>query len=222
MTTRNAFDLKTVQAVAERQFYATVGVTDLAVEAAREYVTEVQSLVRGFGKDVQKNVASVDIQPKALRDTAVAVVSDRVEALQKDAQARRTAFEKRVAELQGEAKAVPSRVQSLVDENVAALEGAYGDLVKRGESLVGRIRRQQSTQDTVKAAETTVAKAKTTRTQATKATKATRATAKRATSTARKQSATPRGSAKATVTAAKKTASSAARAAAEAAEKVGD
>ena len=219
MTTRNAFDLKTVQAVAERQFYATVGVTDLAVEAAREYVTEVQSLVRGFGKDVQKNVASVDIQPKALRDTAVAVVSDRVEALQKDAQARRTAFEKRVAELQGEAKAVPSRVQSLVDENVAALEGAYGDLVKRGESLVGRIRRQQSTQDTVKAAETTVAKAKTTRTQATKAT---RTTAKKATSTAKKQSATSRSSAKATVTAAKKTASSAARAAAEAAEKVGD
>jgi membrane protein involved in colicin uptake len=222
MATRTAFDLKTVQAVAERPFYATVGVTDLAVEAVREYVTDVQSRVLGFGKDVQKNVTSVDLQPKVLRDTAVTVVSERVEALQKDAQARRTAFERRVAELQGEAKAVPSRVQSLVDENVTALEGAYGDLIKRGESLVGRIRRQQSTQDTVKAAETTVAKAKTTRTQATKATKATRTTAKKATGTAKKQSATSRGSAKATVTAAKKTASSAARAAAEAAEKVGD
>jgi hypothetical protein len=219
MATRTAFDLKTVQAVAERPFYATVGVTDLAVEAVREYVTDVQSRVLGFGKDVQKNVASVDLQPKVLRDTAVTVVSERVEALQKDAQARRTAFERRVAELQGEAKAVPSRVQSLVDENVTALEGAYGDLIKRGESLVGRIRRQQSTQDTVKAAETTVAKAKTTRTQATKAT---RTTAKKATGTAKRQSATSRGSAKATVTAAKKTASSAARAAAEAAEKVGD
>jgi hypothetical protein len=219
MATRTAFDLKTVQAVAERPFYATVGVTDLAVEAVRDYVTDVQSRVLGFGKDVQKNVTSLDLQPKVLRETAVSVVSERVEALQQDAQARRTAFEKRVAELQGEAKAVPSRVQSLVDENVAALEGAYGDLVKRGESLVGRIRRQQSTQDTVKAAETTVAKAKTTRTQATKAT---RTTAKKATSTAKKQSATSRGSAKATVTAAKKTASSAARAAAEAAEKIGD
>jgi len=175
-------DLKTVQT----PFYATVGVTDLAVEAVREYVADVQTRVRGY----QQSVAKVDLQPKALRDQAVTVVSTRVDALSKDA------------------KAVP-----------AALNDTYGDLVKRGESLVGRIRRQQSTQQTVKSAETTKAKAKTTRTQATKATKT---TAKKATTTAKKQSAPSRSSAKATVTAAKATASSAGQAVADAAQKVGD
>ena len=56
--------------------------TDLAVEAVREYVADVQSRVRGYGKDVQKNVASIDLQPKVLRDTAVSVVTERVDALQ--------------------------------------------------------------------------------------------------------------------------------------------
>ena len=191
----------TLQAAAERPFYAGVGMTDLAVEVVRDYVADVQSRVRGYSVDVQKNVASFDLQPKALRDTAVSAVTERVDALQ------------------GEVRTVPARVQNLVDDNVALLEGTYGDLVKRGESLVGRIRRQQATQDTVKSAETTVAKAKTTKTQATKASKA---TAKKATSTAKKRSAAPRSSAKATTTAAKKTASNATTAAAEAAKKVGD
>ena len=54
--------------------------------------------------------------------------------------------------------------------------------VQRGETLVRRIRRQKSTQDTVAAAETTVAKAKTTRTQASKAsTAAAQSTWKRST-----------------------------------------
>jgi hypothetical protein len=193
---RTKIDLKTVQT----PFYATVGVTDLAVEAVREYVADVQTRVRGY----QKSVASVDLQPKALRDQAVTVLSDTVDAL---------------SALSGDAKAVPAKVQTIVDENAAALNDTYGDLVKRGESLVGRIRRQQSTQQTVKSAETSVSKAKTTKTQATKATKK---TAKKATTTAKKTSAPSKSSAKATVTAAKKTASSATQAVADAAEKVGD
>jgi hypothetical protein len=212
-----------LQAAAQKPFYATVGATDLAVESVRDYVGEVQTRVAGLSKDVQKNVSAIDLQPKALRDSAVTVVTSRVEALSKDAQTRRAAIEKRVADLQGEARTVPARVQNLVDDNVALVEGAYGDLVKRGESLVGRVRRQKSTQDTVKAAETTVAKAKTTKTQATKAAKATtKATTKKATSTAKKRSAAPRSSAKATTTAAKKTASAATKAVADAATKIGD
>jgi len=200
---RTKIDLKTVQT----PFYATVGVTDLAVEAVREYVADVQTRVRGYQKDVQKTVAKVDLQPKVLRDQAVTVLSARVDAL---------------TALSGDAKAVPAKVQTLVDENVAVLNDTYGDLVKRGESLVGRIRRQQSTQQTVKSAETTVSKAKTTKTQATKATKTAGRGAKKATTTAKKQSASSKSSAKATVTAAKKTASSATQAVADAAEKVGD
>ena len=195
MTTKSTkFDIKSE---AVRPFFAYVGVTDLAVEAVREYVADVQAKVSGR-----------DLQPKALRDQAATVVSARVDALSKDAQA------------------VPARVQTIVDENVSALGDAYGDLVKRGESLVGRIRRQQSTRDAVKSAETTKAKAKTTRTQAEKSAKATTKTAtsgaKKATTTAKKRSTAPKSSAKATGTAAKKTATAATKAVADAAQKIGD
>lgn len=186
---RTLLDLKTVQT----PFYATVGVTDVAVEAVREYVADVQTRVRGY----QKTLASADLQPKSLRDQAVTVVTTRADALSKDA------------------KTVPAKVQTLVDDNVSALGDTYADLVKRGESLVDRIRRQQSTQATVTSAETTVTKAKTTRTQATKG-------AKRATTTAKKRSTAPRSSAKATATAAKRTASSATQAVTDATQKVGD
>ena len=190
MATNSRTRLKTVQT----PFYATVGVTDLAVGAVREYVADVQTRVRGY----QKDASSID--PKALRE-------------------------------------VPAKVATLVDDNVSALGDTYVDLVKRGEGLVGRIRRQQSTQATVRSAETTVSKAKTTRTQTTKGAKATTKTAstgakattkaastgaKKATTTAKKRSTAPRSSAKATTTAAKKTASSATRAVTDAAQKVGD
>src|SRR5215210_2844599 len=105
-------DTKSVQALqtaAERPFFAGVGVTDLAVEAVRDYLAELQIRVAGLSKDVQKNVAAFDLQPKALRDGAVTVVSARVDALQ------------------GEVRTVPARVQNLVDDNVALVEGTYGD-----------------------------------------------------------------------------------------------
>jgi hypothetical protein len=210
------FDIKTEAA---RPLYAGVGVTDLAVERVRGYVTEVQ-----------KRFAGIDLEPRALRDQALTLVSTRVEALSKDATARRTAIEARVADLQGEAKELPTRVQTVLNDNVTLVNTAYADLAKRGETLVARIRRQQSTQEAVSAAETTVAKAKTTQTQARKAAKSTsRTTAtsakkavKKSTATAKRASATPKSSAKATATAAKATASNAAAAAADAAEKVGD
>lgn len=202
-------------ATATRPLYAYVGATDLAVEIVRDYVAEFQKLVAG----VQKDVADLDYQPQALRDQATKVVSARVDALSKDAKARRSAIEQRVTELQAEAKAIPAKVQKLVDENVETAGDTYTDLIKRGESLVGRIRRQQSTQDTVATAKTTVAKAKTTKTQATKTAAAKKTAAKRA-GTAKKRA--TRSSAKATVTSARKTAANATKAATQAAEKVGD
>jgi len=211
------FDIKSVQTEAQksaqRAFHAGVGVTDLAVEVVRDYAAEAQKRLAAAQKDftirvsgLQKTVTT--LEPKAIRAQAT-----------KDAKARRTAVEKRVAQLQSqlqaEAVAVPAKVQKAIDANVTTATDTYGDLVKRGESLVGRIRRQQSTKDTVAAAETTVTKAKTTRTQATKA-------AKKGTTSAKKRTSTPRSSAKATTTAAKKTVSAGSRALADAAQKVGD
>ena len=205
------FDIKTE---ATRQFYAGVGITDLAVEMVREYVVEVQKKLT----EVRKDVTGFEFEPEHLRKQA----ATRFESLSKDAKERREAVEHRVTELQKEAKALPAKVTDLVNENVTSMGDTYGDLVKRGENLVMRIRKQDSTKQTVKAAKTTVTKAKTTRTQATKATKEAEAKVKAATTNAKKTTAAPRSSAKATVTAARKTAVNAAHAVVDAAEKVGD
>ena len=243
------FDLKNQ---ATRTLYAGAGVADLAVGAVREYVTDLQKRLAEVQTDVQTRVSGIELKPEVLRDQAVTVVSARVDALSKEAQARRTKIEARVAELQDEAKALPTRVQGFVGDNVATATSAYTDLAQRGQVLVGRIRRQESTRAAESAAGTTKAKAKTTATQATKATKATSrstttgakstaSTAKKAATTGAKSTAStaskaatttrktaaqkstaPRSSAKGTATAAKKTATATAKAAGQGAAKVGD
>jgi heparin binding hemagglutinin HbhA len=208
---KQRFDLPTqLPESVTRPIYAGVGVTDRVVEVVREYVADMQKRALAVQKDVQKTVSQLDYQPQALREQATKVLSV-------DAQARRKAVEERVAALQTDAKTLPTRLQKLVDEQVATAGGTFDDLVKRGEILVGRIRRQQSTQDAAASANTTVAKAKTTGTQATKAASSASAKAKK---TAKKSPA--RSSAKATRTSASKTASSAAQAVTDAAEKIGD
>jgi hypothetical protein len=230
------FDIPTqLPAGVTRPIYAGVGVTDRVVEVVREAVADVQKRALAVQKDVQKTVSGFDYQPQALREQASQVVTAGVDALGKDAQARRRAAEQRVAGLQTEAKGIPTRLQELVDDQVATAAVTYDELVKRGETLVGRIRRQPSTSATTASAKTTKAKAKTTRTQATKTAKtaqkstarATRKTAKTAQKstarTTRKAAKSPaRSSAKASTTSARKTANTAARATAEAAQKVGD
>jgi heparin binding hemagglutinin HbhA len=205
------------QKSAERAFFAGVGATDRAVELLRDYVAAVQKLAQEFAQqrvaDVQKAQQKAQHGVTSFEPTSLGIT------LTKDAKARRTAIEKAVADLQAEALAVPGRAQHALDANVATASAAYADLVKRGEILVDRIRHQQSTKDTVAAAETTVAKAKTTKTQATKAAKKSGTAAKKS---ATKRSAASRSSAKATTTAAKKTVSAGSRALADAAEKTGD
>jgi heparin binding hemagglutinin HbhA len=195
-----------------RPLYAGVGATDALVGYVRDAVADLQKRLAEVQKDVQTRISDLDLEPKTLRDQAVTVFTTQLDALSKDAQVRREAIEKLVAELQADAAGIP-----------ASVNATYADLAKRGETLVGRIRAQESTQATAAAAETTSAKAKTTKTQATKAAKkTTKSTTKKATSTAKKTSAAPKSSAKATTTSAKKTASSAARATTDGAAKVGD
>jgi hypothetical protein len=208
------FDLPTfdIPVEATRPLYAGVGATDAVVGFVRNAVADLQKTLADVQKDVQTRITTFELEPKALRDQAVGVVITQIDALSKDAKARREAVEARVAELQAEANT------------------AYADLAKRGEVLIGRIRAQESTKATAAAAKTTTAKAKTTKTQATKAAskttttakKATKSTAKKATSTAKKTSTAPKSSAKATTTAAKKTATAAVDATTDAAAKVGD
>lgn len=215
------FDIKSIELppVAARPLYVGVGATDLAVEYVREAVADVQKRF----VDVQKNVKNFEFEPKALREQATTVVSARVDALSKDAKARRAAVEARVADLQADAKTRTAKVQTVVNDNVATVTGTvtgtYAELAQRGEDLVARIRKQEATKATVASAKTTSAKAKTTKTQGTKAAKS---TAKKATSTAKKSSGPARSSAKATGTSARKTASNATKAVADGASKVGN
>lgn len=197
-----------------RPFYAGVGVTDRVVEVVRDAVADVQQRALAF----QKSVAGLEYQP--LRRQATQAMTARVDEIGKDAQARRRALEERVAALPSEAKGLPVRLQKLVDDQVATAGVTFDELVKRGEVLVGRIRRQPSTAATTSSAKTTAAKAKTTRTQASKTASTAKKSAARTTKKAAKSPA--RSSTKATATAAKATAANATRAAGDAAQKVGD
>jgi heparin binding hemagglutinin HbhA len=126
------FDLKTE---ATKGLHAGVGAADLAFETVKEYVAEAQKRFEGYQKDaqkafgsaqksVQKSVKDFEFQPQALRSQATTVLNARVEVLSKDAKARRTAIEKRVADLQGDATET------------------YEGLAKRGETVVKRFRKQ--------------------------------------------------------------------------------
>jgi len=163
----------------------------------------------------------------------------------------RSDIQKAVSTLQAETAALPAKAQTAaVGAAVEVADRAdtvYTELLTRGRKVVGRIRRQKSTQDLkrdagttvrrTKAATTTAKKgaadttraAKGTRTTAKKAAKqgtrsantATRTSAKRTATTARKRTASTRTAAKSATTSARKTASSAARATADGAAKVG-
>ena len=116
---------------ATKGLHAGVGAADLAFETVKVYVAEAQKRFEGYQKDAQKafssaqkSVKDFEFEPKALRTQATTVLNSRVEELSKDAKARRTAIEKRVVDLQGDATET------------------YEDLAKRGETVVKRFRKQ--------------------------------------------------------------------------------
>jgi hypothetical protein len=100
------------------------------------------------------------------------LVVERIRAIQVD---------RDLVQLQEQVTALPTRAQARVEAAVAAALGqaseAYGDLTRRGETLVGRIRGQQSTRAAVDAMQTTTSRAKATNTTARKAAKKTAAAA---------------------------------------------
>jgi hypothetical protein len=145
------FDIKDIaqfdfKGEAQKGLHAGVGAADLAIETVREYVSEAQKLAskrfEAAQKDAQKvfisaqkSVKGFEFEPTALRSQATTVISSRVDEVSKDAKARRTAIEKRVAELQTEA-------QKLVTGNLETATGTYELLAKRGEKVVKRIRKE--------------------------------------------------------------------------------
>jgi len=209
-----------------KPFYVVAGAGDLAVKTIREVPAQIAA-----GRAVAVKVGREDL-PKAVSDF-------RAEAVTLPARAQATVT------------ALPTKAQTAVVD--AAVEVAdrtdavYGDLLTRGRTLVGRIRRQQATKDLQRDAGTTVRRTKAAKTTATKgasdtasaakgtrttakksakkatrnAASSTRTSAKRTATTARKRAAATRTATKSATTSARKTTSSAARATKAGAAKVG-
>jgi heparin binding hemagglutinin HbhA len=134
-------------------------------------------------------------------------------------------LEHTVATLQAETRALPAKAQTVAVTIAADVAGRFGsgydELLGRGKSVVGRIRRQKATQDMKTQATTTVRRTKATVTTATEGAADTRSAVRGATTTAKKRAAATKTSAKSTVTSARKTTKKAAQAVADGAEKVG-
>jgi valyl-tRNA synthetase len=177
MTRQIPVQIKTPTAV-----YAAVGAGDLVVERIRAAQVE--------GKNMRSQVSTFPTK-------AQAVATERLNAVVSDIRA-----------LPEQVRTLPLATQARVQAGVAAALGqaseTYGGLAKRGERLVSRIRRQESTLGAVDAAKTTTSRAKATTTTAKKAAKETTTRAKAARTTAQK------------------TASAATKATTDAAKKVGD
>jgi hypothetical protein len=193
--------LKTPTAV-----YAVVGAGDLVVERIRAV-------------QVDREVEQLQAQVLTLPTKAQAAAAERLSSVMSDVRA-----------LPVQVRALPVQAQARVQAGVAAALGqaseTYGDLAKRGEGLLTRIRRQKSTQETIDAAANTTSRAKATATTAKKAATSTSTTAQKAARTTRvtaeKAAKSTATSAKATRTTAQKAATSAAKATGDAAKKIGD
>jgi heparin binding hemagglutinin HbhA len=157
-----------------------------------------------------------DLTVKSLREGTERLSALRIE---------RKDLEHTVATLQAETKALPARAQTVAVTLAADVAGrvgtGYDELLGRGKSVVGRIRRQKATQDLQKQATTTVRRSRATVTTASEGVGDTRSAVRGATTTAKKRAAATKTSARSTVTSARTTTKKAAKAVADGAEKVG-
>ena len=163
---------------------------------------------------------ATDLAVKTLRQAPSRIPSVKVE---------RRDLEKAVATVGLQAATLPARAQAtavgIAGDVTGRVDDVYGDMLVRGRKVVGRIRRQKSTQDLKKEATTTVRRTKATATTAKKSASATGTTAKRATkrttTAAKKNAAATRRTAKGATTAARKTSTAAAQATQAGASKLG-
>lgn len=144
---------------------------------------------------------ATDVAVKSLREVPAKFQTVKVRVDRAD-------VEKAVATVQAEAVALPGKAQAaaigLAGEVAGRADAVYGDLLTRGRDVVGRIRRQKSTQDLQASATTTIRRTKA------------------ATTTAKKQAAGTKTAAKSATTSARKTAAAAAKATTDGAEKLGN
>jgi alkanesulfonate monooxygenase SsuD/methylene tetrahydromethanopterin reductase-like flavin-dependent oxidoreductase (luciferase family) len=113
-----------------RPLYAVVGAGEAAVEFARDYVEQVQTR--------WQKIEKVDLDPKALREQARALVIARVEELNKDAKRAQTRATGLQSDLSAQVSDLPTRAQKLVDEYLTELSKGFEELTKSYEQLAAR------------------------------------------------------------------------------------
>jgi heparin binding hemagglutinin HbhA len=176
---------------------AVIGVGDLAVEKIRE-----------VSSDFQTRSSKINLEPKQL---------------QADFEA---AAKHRVHDVRAAQNTAQQRAEAVFNVVVAQATTTYDTLAGRGQKLVNRVLRQQSTQQAQRAASTTKSQAKAASTTARKGASSTgssvRKSASQTRSTAKKSASQTQSRAKAAGTSARKTAESTGQAASQAAQKVGD
>ena len=105
---KTQFNVEQIKTEAVKPLYAVAGAYEVAYELWRGYAADAQKAATERFQDVQQRVSKIEREPKAFQDQAIALFSERVEELQKEAKEAQSKFEARVAELQKDAKAFPA------------------------------------------------------------------------------------------------------------------
>ena len=87
-------------------------------------------------KPIYAGVGAGDLAVTAVREYVADVQKKLTEVQKSVADLDRSVVESRVSDLQKDARELPIRVQTLVNDNVAVATATYTDLAKRGEALV--------------------------------------------------------------------------------------
>ena len=156
MAKKSQFNVETLKSEAVRPLYAAAGVTDLAVEKARGYVSTAQTRVQ-----------SVDLEPKALQNKALELVNAGVDEFTKEAKARQSQLEKSVADLSDTYGELAARGEKLVAR--IRKQQATKDAKAAGKSTVARSKATKTT--ATSGAKKTASAAKATKTSASKTAK---------------------------------------------------
>lgn len=110
--------------------FAVAGASEAALDYARAYLIETQ-----------ERLAKVEFEPKAARGAAQRAVNARVDQITRDAKKAQADFEKRVKDLQKDAKSFPGKAQVQFLAALTDLVNSYVELADRGEKFVAAIRK---------------------------------------------------------------------------------
>ncbi|HEU4566737.1 MAG TPA: hypothetical protein VFR99_01815 [Marmoricola sp.] len=122
--------LKDLKKQLNQPLFAVAGASEAALDYARAYLLETQ-----------ERLTTVEFEPKAARSAAQRAVNSRVDQISREAKKAQADFEKRVKELQKDAKAFPGKAQVQFLAALTDLVNTYVELADRGEKFVAAIRK---------------------------------------------------------------------------------